>query len=231
MARMKLFIAPGGCCCDLSWQCIEVDQQESAEFVHLIRHFFTRFAITMKRFISIEAKLMSPSLQLPGDAVLSSHFVNSLFNFPGFNIRGECFKPKLHSFSVHAAGSVEMASRPRRRRLFVSPPNRLGNCIWRVNGQSKRIDSNVVKRTLCAKQISVEAQWAINTNPDISCPAQQGANRHVACTTERTDHSVLWMIRAAGFANHSKAHLLGCTMRAVKNHCCHNFPYQKEILS
>lgn len=215
----SFIIAPGLRAADLGGERVQVDQQEFAELVHLVRNFFGGFFFPMNCLVAVEAKLVSPRLQLWRNSVFGSHLVDPFLNLPRIDVWGKRLQAKLHSFSVHSTRSIEMTCASRPSSLFKCPFHILRNIVGRLPawGLGEKVDNCEMQRRL--KNIA----GMLRRVPPRSGPDNCNYGPTAYLTLASHGHRRLVFVGAPELPYYRKAAIADVAVRAVVNHYRHGY--------
>lgn len=212
-------IAPSLRATYLGGERVQINQQKSAELMHLVRNFFGCFLIPMNCLVTVKTKFMCPSAQLRRNSVFGSHFVDPLFDFPRVDVRGESLQAQLHSFSIHGTRCIEMPGSPRSRCLFERPLDIWRNVVGRLflGRLWEKIEKSEMKR-----RFENVASMFRRIRPG-SAPNNCG-HRPFAYLARATDgNGRIVLVVAPKLTYYRKSAVADATVWAVVNHYCHNY--------
>ena len=206
--------------CDLNWKCIEVDEQEFAELMHLVGDFLSRLIFTVNSLVSIKAKFVCPRLELRCDSMFSSHLVNALLDFPSCYIRGKSLECQFHRFPVHPGGGIVVTSGtasgglPKRLRHAVrNTARRLVNIGWWVH----RSQGEIIR----SKDIPFDLRKVETMSTAIGCLVDDKTNRLKASIAPRRNRSFAHTTSDIEIRTNLKCDPCAFAVGAVMHQRCH----------
>lgn len=117
---------------------VEVGEQKTGEFMHLIAQNIISLSIPMDSLITVKPKLVRPLLQGWSDFIFGSQLIDSLFQLPRFYFWRKCLQSQFHCAAITSTGNRVQACLASACRLFKCPGNVTRQMIWNLQNTDFR---------------------------------------------------------------------------------------------
>ncbi|AHE32435.1 hypothetical protein BBQ_2041 [Burkholderia pseudomallei MSHR511] len=113
---------------------VEISQQQSRELHKLGGRLACKFFFLMQGIVAVKADPMRPGFQILRDLASVREPIDSLLEFPRFNVRTELLEGNFQTAPKHSCGGCEIASTQTSRPLLICSTRSLRDVLrsWRL---------------------------------------------------------------------------------------------------
>ncbi|UCR75676.1 hypothetical protein BtTXDOH_27 [Burkholderia phage phiBt-TXDOH] len=113
---------------------VEIGQQQSREFHKLSGRLARKFFFLVQGIVPVKTDPVRPGFQILRDLASVRELVDSLLEFPRFNVRAEFFEGNFQTAPKHRCGRCEIASAQTSRPLLICSTRSLRDVLrrWRL---------------------------------------------------------------------------------------------------